>query len=107
MYTLFGTNNKSNKVFLTQNNTVEHTSMLWRYNNCNVGVVEFSKTLFLMITSDKYYPAMAWVVGAQGRVLDKHRANAIWHLMINTANILPADVNVIFFNLKKPSCTST
>lgn len=35
---------------------------------------DFEKTLFLMFTSEKYYPSMVWVAGAQGRALDKNKA---------------------------------
>lgn len=58
---------------------------------------DFEKTLFLMLTSGKYYLAMSWVAGAQGRAFDKTRANAVWKSMIELTSLLYADICAIFF----------
>ena len=70
---------------------------MWRKYNCKHPlIVDFSRDLFDMLKTGKYYPAASWVIAEYGKGYEPYRMQSLYRIMVTPFQITRQDVTNVF-----------
>ena len=70
---------------------------MWRKYNCKHPLlVDFSKDLYDMLKTGKYYPAASWVIAGYSKGYEPSRMQSLYKIMVTPLQITRQDVANVF-----------
>lgn len=95
-YALHGQEENKNRVVLTMHNLVERVFM-WRKFSCKHPLqVDFSRDIYEMLKTGRYYLAATWVTGTYGRGYEPYRMQSLYKILVFPRDISRQDVSNVF-----------
>eukprot|EP00250_Pteridium_aquilinum_P022110 c25305_g3_i1 orf=628-1830(+) len=95
-YALFGQEENKNRVALTMQNIVNRVFMWRKYNCSHPLIVDFSRDLFDMLKTGRYYPAPSWVIAGYGKGYEPYRMQSLYRIMVTPMETTRQDVKNVF-----------